>query len=104
MEFDLDALVIERFGIDLYLSRTGSLTPSLAQTLTRRTHRTYTAQPVSEELINFLLAVALSASSKSDFQQVSIIKLKDSTKRQKIGKLFPLMPWIGNSPAFLVFC
>lgn len=104
MEFDLDALVIERFGLDLNLSRTGSLTPSLAQTLTRRTHRTYTAQPVSEELINFLLAVALSASSKSDFQQVSIIKLKDSTKRQKIGKLFPLMPWIGNSPAFLVFC
>ena len=46
----------------------------------------------------------MSASSKSDFQQVSIVKLKDRGKRQCIAELFPRMPWIGNAPAFLVFC
>src|SRR5580704_12784333 len=69
MGFDLKALVNDRFGLDLSLSASDALTPLLAQILGRRTHRNYTAQPVPEELIDLLLAVALSASSKSDFQQ-----------------------------------
>jgi nitroreductase len=80
------------------------LTPLMAKILGRRTHRTYISEPVGEELIDLLLAVALSASSKSDFQQGSIIKLKDPQKRQRIGAYFPLMPWIATSPVFLVFC
>src|SRR5260370_9786464 len=64
----------------------------------------YTDEPVGEELIALFLAVAVSASSKSDFQQLSIIRLKDPQKRGKIAAHFPLMPWIGTSPVFLVFC
>jgi nitroreductase len=104
MEFDLKALVHDRFGLDLTLAASDAVTPLLAQILGRRTHRNYTAQPVPEELTDLLLAVALSASSKSDFQQDSVIKLKDPEKRRKIAEHFPLMPWIGTSPAFLVFC
>ena len=104
MEFDLKALVSDRFGLDLNLSATAAVTPLLAQILGRRTHRSYTAQPVPDELIDLLLAVALSASAKSDFQQASIIKLKDADKRKRIAEHFPAMPWIGTSPAFLVFC
>jgi nitroreductase len=104
MALDLKSLVSDRFGLDLNLSHRGTLTPALAQILSRRTHRSYTTQLVHEELIDLLLVVALSASSKSDFQQLSIIKLKDTTKRQKIAEHFPLMPWIRTSPAFLVFC
>jgi nitroreductase len=51
-----------------------------------------------------LLAAALSASAKSDFQQASVIKLKDPGKRASIARHFPAMPWIGTAPAFLVFC
>ena len=104
MGVDLKALLSDRFGLDLDLSNADALTPALAQILSRRTHRHYTTQPVPEDLIDLLLAVALSASSKSDFQQSSIIKLKDAGKRKRIAEHFPLMPWIGTSPAFLVFC
>jgi nitroreductase len=74
------------------------------QILRRRTHRRYSDKPVLESLIDQLLAVCLSASSKSDFQQASVIKLKDQDKRAAIAKHFPKMPWIGTSPVFLVFC
>jgi FMN reductase [NAD(P)H] len=51
-----------------------------------------------------LLFSALSASSKSDLQQASVIKLKDAGKRARIAAHFPAMPWIAKAPAFLVFC
>jgi FMN reductase [NAD(P)H] len=104
MDTDLEELLIDRFGDCSHPPNAVALTPLMAKILGRRTHRTYTSEPVGEELIDLLLAVALSASSKSDFQQASIIKLKDPQKRQRIGAHFPLMPWIATSPVFLVFC
>jgi nitroreductase len=104
MDADLEELLIDRFGACPHPPNAGVLTPLMAKILGRRTHRTYTNEPIGEELIDLLLAVALSASSKSDFQQASIIKLKDPQKRQRIGAQFPLMPWIATSPVFLVFC
>ncbi|MBM3598163.1 MAG: NADPH-dependent oxidoreductase [Alphaproteobacteria bacterium] len=104
MASNLKELTARRFGIELALADTGALEPFLARVLARRTHRRYTDMPVSEQQIDLLLAVALSASAKSDFQQVSVIKLKDAARRQRIAQHFPAMPWIGSSPAFLVFC
>jgi nitroreductase len=101
---DLRQLLIDRFGYDLNLGYAESLPPLLAQILQRRTHRHYAARPVADTLIDLLVAVALSASAKSDFQQASVIKLKDPGKRQAIAQHFPAMPWIGTSPVFLVFC
>jgi len=49
------------------------------------------------------MAAALSASAKSDFQQASILRVVDPTKRAAMGALFPAMPWIGVSPVFFVF-
>jgi nitroreductase len=95
-----------RFGIELLEEATEQdiLTGLAAQILRRRTHRRYSEEPVSESLIDRLLAVSLSASSKSDFQQATIIKLKDPAKRAAIAKHFPKMPWIGTSPVFLIYC
>ena len=101
---DLNKLLIDRFGLELEIGYAEPVPPLLAQILQRRTHRNYAARPVADELIDFLLAVALSASAKSDFQQASVIKLKDPGKRGNIARHFPAMPWIGTSPAFLVFC
>src|SRR5215468_9318743 len=94
-----------RFGIALSDEATeqDTLTGLAAQILRRRTHRRYSNRPVSEGLVDQLLAVCLCASSKSDFQQASIIKLKDPEKRAAIAKHFPKMPWIGASPVFLIF-
>jgi FMN reductase [NAD(P)H] len=103
---DLDPLLEMRFGAKRFarLTPAGDLSPEIARILGRRTIRRYTGQPVEPGLIDVLIAAALSASSKSDFQQASIIKVHDPAKRQAIGSFFPAMPWIGTSPGFLVFC
>jgi nitroreductase len=95
-----------RFGIQLS-TESGEQNVSIPlaeQILRRRTHRRFSDKPVPESLLDQLLAVCLSASSKSDFQQAAIIKLKDQGKRAAIAKHFPKMPWIGTSPVFLIFC
>src|SRR5262245_20474640 len=99
----LDTLLEKRFGAS-HLTCAGDLSPEIARILGRRTIRRYTARPVEPQLTEVLIAAALSASSKSDFQQASIIKVNDPAKRQAVGSLFPSMPWIGTSPGFLVFC
>ena len=74
-----------------------------AAVLGRRTHRRYTDRPVPDTLIQALCHAALSASSKSDFQQASLIDVQDPAKRAALAAPFPAMPWIGAAPRFLVF-
>jgi FMN reductase [NAD(P)H] len=76
----------------------------LRQALMRRTHRRYADRKLPEPLLQLLLGVAFSASSKSDFQQVSIVRVKDRSRRDRLADLVPDMPWIGAAPELLVFC
>src|SRR5947199_2386462 len=96
-----------RFGLDLDLDPDlGGEVPDhpwLHQALLRRTQRRYADRPVPESLVRLLLAGAFSASSKSDFQQASVVWLKDRERRERLAALFPDMPWIGAAPVFLVF-
>src|SRR5262249_26892186 len=75
----------------------------LRRVLSRKTVRRYSDKMPSEELLDLLVACALSASAKSDFQQASILRVRDQQKRAAIGELFPSMPWIGVAPVFFVF-
>jgi FMN reductase [NAD(P)H] len=75
----------------------------IRRVLSRKTVRRYRDRMPSEELLDLLVASALSASAKSDFQQASILRVRDPQKRAAIGALFPSMPWIGVSPVFFVF-
>ena len=77
--------------------------PLAATVLTRRTHRRYTNRAVPQPLIDTLCCAALSASSKSDFQQASILQVFDAATRETLAQPFPAMPWIGAAPVFLVF-
>jgi nitroreductase len=92
-----------RFGVDLDLDSEVPDHPWLHQVLLRRTQRRYADRPIPESLVRLLLATAFSASSKSDFQQASVIWLKDRGRRDRLAALFPDMPWIGAAPVFLVF-
>jgi len=97
---------------DLLTARFGQNSPehkifndeAIARILRRRTHRRYSDQPVPAELLDALLSVAFSASAKSDYQQASVIQVRDPDRRRQIAELIPAMPWIGVSPVFLVFC
>jgi FMN reductase [NAD(P)H] len=97
---ELDA----RFGLPVDPGGTVDAFPALRRILLRRTHRRFAPRPVPEPLVTLLLAAAFSASSKSDFQQASAIRLADPAKRSRLAALFPDMPWIGTAPVFLVFC
>jgi nitroreductase len=78
--------------------------PWVRQVLTRRTHRRYAERPVPDALLRLLLGTSFAASSKSDFQQASVIWVKDRDRRDGLAALVPDMPWVGNAPVFLVFC
>ena len=77
--------------------------PGVARILGRRTHRTYDDRAVPDAMIDLLCHAALSASAKSDYQQASILVVRDPAKRRALAAPFPAMPWIGAAPAFLVF-
>lgn len=75
----------------------------IRRVLSRKTVRRYSDKMPDENLLDVLTAAALSASAKSDFQQASILRVRDAAKRAAIGELFSAMPWIGNAPAFFIF-
>ena len=77
---------------------------AIVRILERRTHRGYRDEPVDEALVETLLACALSASSKSDLQQASIVRVRSPVAQAEIASWLPAMPWIGEAPLFLVFC
>jgi len=92
-----------RFGYDFDLGGEVEDNPWIRQVLLRRTHRRYDSRPVPEPLLRLILAAAFSASSKSDFQQASAIRVENRGQRDRLAALIPDMPWIGNAPVFLVF-
>jgi FMN reductase [NAD(P)H] len=92
-----------RFGYDLYLEDEVEDNAWIRQVLLRRTQRRYDSRPVPEPVVRLILAAAFSASSKSDFQQASMIRVDDRVQRERLAALIPEMPWIGNAPVFLVF-
>jgi nitroreductase len=95
---------LARFDAPLALDDDVADIASLHRILLRRTHRRYAPRAVPEGLITLLTAAALSASSKSDFQQASIIRVLDRERRAALAALIPAMPWIGTAPVFFVFC
>jgi nitroreductase len=92
-----------RFGFDIDLGGEVPDDAWLRRVLMRRTQRRYADQPVPDPLVRLLLAAAFSASSKSDYQQASVIWVKDRLRRDRLAALVPDMPWIGTAPVFLVF-
>lgn len=93
----------ERFGSGANLTQTPDTAPLADAVLRRRSHRAYSDRPVPDTLVALLCHAALSASSKSDFQQASLIDVRDPAKRAALAAPFPAMPWIGAAPRFLVF-
>jgi FMN reductase [NAD(P)H] len=92
-----------RFGYDLHLGGDVEDNAWIKQVLLRRTHRRYSDRPVPEAVVRLILAAAFSASSKSDFQQASVVRVDDRGQRDRLAAIIPDMPWIGSAPVFLVF-
>jgi nitroreductase len=97
-------LIETRFGTPTNIGTQMPAEGALASILERRTHRQYTDQVIEEELLEVLIACGLSASSKSDLQQASVVIVDDPANRELIASWIPSMPWITKAPRFLVFC
>src|SRR5438093_9654823 len=81
-----------RFGDDTGLPQDVPEIAWLRQVLIRRTHRRYAERPVPAPLLRLLLAAAFSASSKSDFQQTSVVQVGERARRDRLAALVPDMP------------
>jgi len=100
----LETVLGERFGEDVAVDPALDGLDELLRIAAHRVHRCYSDRPVDPALVRLLCACALSAPSKSDLQQRDIVVVSDSDLRRRIAALLPHMPWVGEAPAFLVFC
>jgi nitroreductase/FMN reductase [NAD(P)H] len=97
------AAVRHRFGAALAVPELPQL-EALAELAGRSVCRSYRQYPVPEEVVQLLCAVALSAPTKSDLQQATIVRLADDAQRAALCTLLPGSPWLAHAPELLVFC
>jgi hypothetical protein len=71
MSRSIAELIERRFGIAPANPSDRSADGELGAILSHRTHRQYTDEPITEELLETVLAAGLSAPAKSDLQQVT---------------------------------
>jgi nitroreductase len=95
--------LVARFGYDLDLAGDVEDNAWIRQVLLRRTQRRYSDKPVTESVVRLILAATFSTSSKSDYQQASVIRVDDRVRRDKLAALLPDMPQIALAPLFFVF-
>jgi nitroreductase/FMN reductase [NAD(P)H] len=79
-------------------------TATIELMLDHRTCRRFSERLVGDDVLDLLLAATFSTPSKSDLQQCSVIVVDDPASRAVIAELIPAMPWVAESPRFLVFC
>jgi FMN reductase [NAD(P)H] len=95
--------LLKRFGERLEIDPDLTGLDEIARIAAHRVHRRYLARDIPPDLVRLLCACALSAPSKSDLQQADIVVLRDRSKIDVIAKLLPEMPWVRETPVFLVF-
>ncbi len=70
----------------------------------RRSIRKYSDRPVSEELINELLSVAMRASNTGNMQLYSVVVTRDEENKKKLSPAHFNQPMITEAPVVLTFC
>ena len=105
MSETISTLIERRFGLPTEAGKDMPATGTIAGMLKRRSQRRFTSAPVTDEMLEIVLAAALSSPAKSDLQQASIVAVRDPAQRKQIDALMTdPMPWIPQAPVFLVFC
>lgn len=93
-----------RFGAQLEVPAELPNLEALAALNERSVCRRYRSDPVPEALVRLLCASALSAPTKSDLQQATIVRLGDAAQRSAVCALLPGSPWLAGAPELFVFC
>ncbi|GAK82659.1 NADPH-flavin oxidoreductase [Vibrio ponticus] len=72
--------------------------------LSHRSIRKFTSEPIEKNTLDTIIKVGLAASSSSLLQVVSIIRVTDQAKRDKLAELAGNQAHVSNAAEFLVFC
>ena len=80
------------------------MNPVLESLFKHKSIRKYKSQPLEDEKLQLIIKAAQAAPTWCNGQQVSIIVVKDQARKDKIKDLCWGQPYIGECPAFLVFC
>ena len=96
-------LIETRFGLNTDAGRDMRGFEELANILNHRSHRRYKDEPISDKLLEVLLAAAFSAPAKSDLQQSSVVVIRDKEKQEAIADMIPAMPWLRTCPVLMIF-
>lgn len=100
----LEQQIIDRYGSSTFESSEVPTNKTLDDILNHRTCRIFNDEPVNENLLNTLLAVAFSSPSKSDLQQRSVIVIRDEEKKRRISEYSEGIGWLADAPVFMVWC
>lgn len=104
MTDDLATLLEQRFGAAVDVPSELAGLPELVQAAAHRSDRWFTDDPVPPAWVDTLLACALSAPSKSDLQQVAVLRVEAPERRAGLAALVPSLEWVPSAPLLLVFC
>lgn len=104
MAEDLASLLEQRFGERFSVPPELASSDELLGAAAHRSHRAFTDAPIPRHWTETLLACALSAPSKSDLQQVSVVRVEDASKRAAVAALVPSLDWLSQAPLVLIFC
>ena len=96
-------LIEKRFGLNTDAGRDMQGFDELTNILNHRSHRRYKDEPISDKLLEVLLAAAFSAPAKSDLQQSSVVVIRDNEKQEAIADMIPSMPWLRTCPLLMIF-
>ena len=72
--------------------------------LSHRSIRKYGERPVEEEILEQIIRAVQAAPNWVNLQHVSIIAVKDKSRREKFSELCGGQKHIAQAPVFLVFC
>ncbi len=67
-----------------------------------RSIRSYRPDPVSDEMLDEIIAAAHRAPTSMNAQEVSLIVVRDAERRARIAELCGGQPWIAQAPVFIV--
>lgn len=69
-----------------------------------RSIRKFTAESISDELIDEIVSCGQAAATSSNVQATTVIRVRDRQKREKLAELAGGQGYVASAGAFLVFC
>jgi len=80
------------------------MNPTIKTLLEHRTIRSYSSEPLSDEMLNTILQAGFRASTTGNMQVYSIIVSRDAEKRKELCKLHFGQKMVEQAPVHLTFC